>query len=93
MPGRILEVNILEGIGHGCDEEVVRLIKSLVFEKAVQRGLKTKTKMTLSVNFKLPVPKKTTLSYNIVSEKKSATKSQSSTSNYGYTINIPKKDQ
>lgn len=91
--GRIVEVNILIGIGHGCDEEVIRLIKSLVFEKAVQRGLKTKTRMTLNVNFKLPVPKKTTLTYNVVPEKKTNAKPSGKTSTYGYKINISREDQ
>lgn len=91
--GRIVEVNILKGIGHGCDEEVIRLINSLVFEKAVQRGLKTRTRMTLKVNFKLPVPKKPTMSYNLVQTSKKQPQTSSKKSTYSYRINIEKKSQ
>ena len=66
--GKITKVNILKELGHGCDEEVKRLIKSLVFEKAVNRGYNTSTKKTLKINFRLPKPKKTNITYNLVKE-------------------------
>ncbi len=37
--GKIVNVKLLEGIGYGCDEEAIRLIKSLVFEKVYNKGL------------------------------------------------------
>ncbi|MFT7031660.1 MAG: TonB family protein [Cyclobacteriaceae bacterium] len=66
--GNITSVNILKGIGSGCDEEVVRLIKLLAFEKAVNRGMKSSTRKTLNVNFKLPKKKTPTIKYNLVKE-------------------------
>lgn len=86
--GDITSVNILKGIGHGCDEEVIRLIKSLVFEKAINRGYKTSTRKTLKINFKLPKPKKPTVTYNLVKEKKETAPSPPQKKSGGYNITI-----
>ena len=84
--GKIKNIKILKGIGFGCDEEVIRLIKLLVFQNAINRGMKTMTRKTLKINFKLPKQKTTNIQYNIVS--KPQKKTTSPQSNYGYTITI-----
>ena len=88
--GNITDVKILKGIGHGCDEEVIRLIKSLIFEKAVNRGLRTSTRKTLKVNFKLPNKKPQKVAYNLVSEKTEKEKPAQKKAGYSYTITIKK---
>ncbi|MFY0653353.1 MAG: TonB family protein [Cyclobacteriaceae bacterium] len=83
--GNITSVKILKGLGHGCDEEVERLIKLLVFEKAVNRGMKTSTRKTLTINFKLPKKKQAKVQYQLVKEEpKPAPQKKSS----GYNITI-----
>ncbi len=52
--GAIRNVKILKGIGHGCDEEVIRLVGLLVYQKAVNKGKKTLTHKKLKVDFHLP---------------------------------------
>src|SRR6187455_2990413 len=37
--GRVVASRIKHGIGHGCDEEAVRLVSLLEFEKKKYRGL------------------------------------------------------
>jgi len=89
--GRIVEINILKSLGDGCDEEVIRLIKTLVFDKAINRGLKTKTRKTLKVDFKLPKkPPSVTYQYQLTPDK-SSEQSQKPKPAVTYNIRIVKK--
>lgn len=92
--GRIKNVMILSGIGHGCDEEVIRLINLLVYQTAINKGKNTLTHKKLKINFKLPAAKPAGLSFNYelkknlpVTEKPTAVKPTLS-----YTISIKRKD-
>ncbi len=89
--GKITDVKILRGVGHGCDEEVIRLIKMLVFEKAVNRGLKTSTRKTLKVDFKLPA-KQQKINYQLVPTPSPTPKPAPKTGN-SYTISITYKEK
>ncbi|MEB2785899.1 energy transducer TonB [Algoriphagus persicinus] len=52
--GEISNVEIIRGIGKGCDEEVMRLVKeSPKWKPGKKDGEIVKTQMTLPVNFKL----------------------------------------
>jgi len=52
--GNIAEVKVLRGIGGGCDEEAIRVIKSMPkWSPGKQRGKPVRVKYTLPVNFKL----------------------------------------
>ncbi|MGM0579291.1 MAG: TonB family protein [Bacteroidota bacterium] len=52
--GRISESYILKGIGGGCDQEALRVIKKCKkWNPGLQRGQKIKTKVTLPIRFKL----------------------------------------
>jgi protein TonB len=52
--GETSNIDILRGIGGGCDEEVMRLVKeSPKWTPGKKDGEKVKTRMTLPVNFKL----------------------------------------
>lgn len=85
--GDVKKVNILEGIGFGCDEEVIRLLKSLVYQKAINRGIKTTTRKSIKIHFKLPKKEKTIVKYNLVSKDKKVT-NQPTTRKNTYTIKI-----
>lgn len=65
--GRIRNVKILSGLGHGCDEEVIRLVNMLVYEKATNPGRNTMSHKKLKIDFKLPKakPKPQTKTTNI----------------------------
>lgn len=55
--GRIRNVSIISGLGYGCDEEVIRLINMLVYEKANNPGRNTMSHKKLKIDFKLPKAK------------------------------------
>tara|TARA_Y100000994_G_scaffold98027_1_gene81092 strand:+ start:2789 stop:3142 length:354 start_codon:yes stop_codon:yes gene_type:complete len=52
--GQVFDVNIINGIGYGCDEEAVRLIKTLKYPKLLNRKIKVTTNKKISIKFRLP---------------------------------------
>ncbi|MEI6681384.1 MAG: energy transducer TonB [Bacteroidota bacterium] len=52
--GEVKNPHILKGLGHGCDEEALRVIGLLQFERVKNRGLRVKMTTKTSINFKLP---------------------------------------
>jgi len=52
--GSVTDIKLLRGIGAGCDEEAIRILKSLPkWNPGKQRGKAVKVQMTLPINFKL----------------------------------------
>ena len=51
--GEVEEPVILRGIGGGCDEEVLRVIKLMKFTPGIQNGNFVKVKMAQTITFKL----------------------------------------
>lgn len=52
--GSITNIEIIKGIGAGCDEEAIRVLKLLPnYTPGKQRGVPVKVKMRLPVHFKL----------------------------------------
>jgi protein TonB len=49
--GIVESVQILKGLGYGCDEEAVRIVKLLKFGKVKNRGLRLKTTKKIRINF------------------------------------------
>ncbi len=54
--GKIVDVEVIKGIGQGCDEEAIRVIRMLVYEPARNRGVRMKVEMRTRIHFKLPLP-------------------------------------
>jgi TonB family protein len=52
--GEVSNPRILKGTGHGCDEEAIRLVSLLKFEKVKNRGLRVKMTTKTTIHFKLP---------------------------------------
>ena len=52
--GNVLRVKVENGVGHGCDEEAVRLVKQVKYSKVKNRGVRLKAWKRLRINFKLP---------------------------------------
>ena len=71
--GQIISVTVLKGIGSGCDEEAIRLVKLLKFSPQNNHGVKIITKHKIKINFKLPtapkVTKQITLTYTTTKSK------------------------
>ena len=51
--GEISNLKLLKGIGGGCDEEAVRVLKLIKWKPGKQRGKPVKVRMVLPINFKL----------------------------------------
>lgn len=85
--GEVSEVKVIGGIGFGGDEEAVRLVKTLVYEKAVTRGLNTSFRKKLKIHFRLPTKKKLQMNYTL-KESKPPKAGTGPESGRGYTITI-----
>lgn len=86
--GRISNVRVLQSLGFGCDEEVIRLVKLLKFEKAFNKGRRVTSHKKLKVNFKLPAQKKEQkVQYQITnSDNKTTSANPKKPTTYNYTI-------
>ena len=49
--GVIESVQVLKGLGAGCDEEAVRVVKLLKFGKVTNRGKRLKSTRKIKINF------------------------------------------
>lgn len=49
--GEIVDVEVTKGIGYGCDEEAVRVIRLLKYEPAHNRGIRMKVQMKTKLHF------------------------------------------
>jgi len=54
--GNVIATRVLQGIGHGCDEEACRLARLLKFDVPKNRNIKVTFHQKLRVQFKKPVP-------------------------------------
>jgi protein TonB len=54
VDGSITDVRVLRGIGSGCDDEAIRVVKSMPkWVPGKQRGVPVRVKFNLPINFKL----------------------------------------
>ncbi len=52
--GKVSEITVLKGIGHGCDEEAVRVVKNMAdWVPGTQGGRKVSVRYNLPIKFKL----------------------------------------
>lgn len=74
--GVVIRTKVEKGLGHGCDEEAIRLVNLLRFDVPKNRGVKVTFNKTITINFRLPKQKKPTVNYqyNYSSNKKSKSK-------------------
>lgn len=84
--GTVIDAKIKGGIGHGCDEEALRITKLLKFGVPKHKGLRVTFHKTINIHFRLPtIPKpssNTQLVYNYVEKKKEGKPS------YSYNISV-----
>jgi len=88
--GKVMNPHIINGIGHGCDEEAIRLVSLFKFTKVRNRRMRVKVSKRTSINFKMH---QTKISYTVTSDKKPETKTGEpdigkKDSGYSYTINV-----
>jgi len=51
--GEVVDPKVVRGIGGGCDQEALRVIKTAKFKPGMQRGKPVKVQYTLPINFQL----------------------------------------
>jgi len=77
--GKVSAAKVKHGIGYGCDEEAVRLVRLLQFEKKKYKGLFVVFHKTINIHFKLhEASKPVQFSYQY--------KEKSTGTNYNYTV-------
>ncbi len=85
--GTVSDPKVLRSIGHGCDEEAVRIVKLLLFNSPKNRGSRVSVRKKLGINFKLPPQKKVkktqqSFQYTYTKSKDKASKT------YNYKVNL-----
>ena len=55
--GEVVRTKIKKSIGHGCDEEAVRIVKLLKFYVTKMRKVRLTHHKTIKINFKIPIKK------------------------------------
>ena len=86
--GRISNEHIIHSLGYGCDEEAIRVVNLLKFNKTYNRGLRIKKTMKLRIPFSSK-PQSAGFKYEYVQEKQSdpeEVKKPDNPTGYGYTI-------
>ena len=63
--GRVVKTKIVAGIGYGCDEEAVRIVKLLKFNVPPSYKARVQYHKTIHIHFKLPKQKKATINYSL----------------------------
>lgn len=87
--GKVVSAEVTHGLGYGCDEEALRLVKMLKYGKAKNRGLRVTASMRTRINFKLPSQKEVQFEYTPAKkEKPKAADKPKQDSGYGYTISF-----
>ena len=75
---------VLKGLGYGCDEEAIRVIGLLRFEKVKNRGVRVKMTTKTTLHFRLPA---VNISYTFSGKKEPEQKKEGPVM-YDYTINF-----
>lgn len=55
--GKVTDVKLKKGLGHGCDEEAMRVVKLLRFTVPQNNKKKVRIHQDINIHFKLPKPK------------------------------------
>jgi TonB family protein len=93
--GKVVDVDVLSGIGYGCDQEAIRLIKSMTFEPPkIPHKVKAFFQKTIRIHFKLKKSNeksiaknsKTTFLYKM--ESKTPIEKKSKKKVYTYTLKV-----
>ena len=67
----VTDVVVLKGLGYGCDEEAIRVVRMLKYPIPKNRGIKLKTKRRIKIFFRIK-NHRINIVYNYVSKSKSS---------------------
>ena len=91
--GNVVDARVLSSLGHGCDEEAIRLVKLLKFKVEKPRGIRKLYHKNIQIHFRMPKAKKqvpiTQVNYNYVTTtKKEEVPVEKPTQGYTITITL-----
>jgi TonB family protein len=87
--GKVVDTKVISSLGHGCDEEAIRIVKLLKFQVPRNRGVKVLFHKDIKIHFRLPKQQQATVQYTYAEKKKDKSdKDSSSGGSYHYVINI-----
>lgn len=52
--GEVIDPVIVKGIGHGCDQEAIRLVKMILYDPVKNRGARVTANQKIKIPFRLP---------------------------------------
>ena len=87
--GAVENPTVMKSLCPSCDEEALRIVRMLRYDKVRNRGIRLKMNSKLNINFHLaPTPAKSniTYSYTPTSKKSEGHKPASSSGSYNYSI-------
>jgi len=88
--GEVTEARVIKGVGYGCDEEALRLIRLLHYGRVNNLGLRVRTEMKTGIRFALTA-NVAEVKYSYISaapvDEKEPEKSPTPTYNYTITLN------
>jgi TonB family protein len=85
--GKVIKVKVVSGIGHGCDEEAIRVVKMMEWKVDKIRNMHVVFHQKLMISFKIPPQKEPTINLEDVEIKQPTIVSQSIS--YVYVENTP----
>lgn len=83
--GEVVDAKVIKGIGYGCDEEAIRVVKLLRYDKVSNRGLRLVSNMKTAIGFKMNEARQG-LNYSYVQKKQATEEPPADKPVYGYTI-------
>jgi len=92
--GDVISAAVVKGIGYGCDEEGLRIVKMLKYDKVKNTGQRVKVSMKININFQLPQTNIliTNYQYNYT-ETDNLNTNKNTVYSYTLTIEPPKTDE
>jgi len=94
--GEVADAWIKKGLGFGCDEEALRVVKLLRYQEARNRGMRVTTNHKIKIRFKLPTaaPNNVQVRMEYKEEKKQqASEAPKTNPVYSYTITLNPQNQ
>ncbi len=94
IDGSVTEIKLIHGIGYGCDEEAIRVLKMVKYLPAHNKGMKVSTRRKIPIKFGLPKKKNPTketnasIQYQYVNKKNNQDPSKEQKKNTVYQYRI-----
>lgn len=93
--GSVRDARILHGLGMGCDEEALRLVRLLRFSVEKTRGVRVQYPRKIQIHFRLPKPAQNAetvqVQYQVTSSRPAEKQPAPPSSTRSYVITIPLK--